>query len=796
MKQSFFLLCLLLLLFPLHAEVRVNNTSGELPGDTLENYMLGEVLVVSSNKETNSLRFLPSSYSVVSPKAISNNQILALKDLSSYVPNLFIPDYGSRMTSAVYIRGIGARSAGQSIGLYVDNVPYMDKSTFDFDLMDIQRIEVLRGPQGTLYGRNAMGGIVNIYTKSPFDYQGTKVSVGGGNHGLMRGSISHFNKVNDRLAFSLSGYYNQDNGYFTNSFTGKKVDDQTNVGGRAKLEWLISDQWKGTYSASFDHTNQGAYPYKRMDSLGVHDVDYNDKGSYERNTFTNSVALTYENEDVLFASTTGYQYNDDNMWMDQDYTDKSIFTLNQRQNQHSINEELSLKSNNKNNYQWSVGAFGFYNDNTTEAPVTFKSDGVKMLIQSGFDTVNKIFEGIKAKNPRAPSMSLSATDTEIAVPGTFDIPTYGFALFHQSTYNNLLIDGLSATVGLRMDYEKAKLRYNTQSDMNFLFNIQYSPFPLGFNADTTIAGKSSQEFIELIPKFALKYECSPTSFFYASVSKGYKSGGYNIQMFSDLVQQGLKSKSMQVLMDNPTIKSSMDKYAPGSMPPVTAPPSVNETVSYDPEYSWNYEFGTRGELIPGKLNLEACVYYIDVKDIQLTKFVPSGQGRMIVNAAKATSKGVEVSVDGELFDGLTFFANYGFNDATFDEYKTNVKVNGIVTDVDYKGNHIPFAPGNTVKAGLNYLWNLNKSYVDRILFSAQYQGAGKIYWSEANDKVQDYYSTVNGKVSFVKGDVELGLWGKNLTNTNYNTFYFESLGNSFLQSAKPIMFGADLTLRF
>ena len=768
MKQSFLLLCLLLLLFPLHAEVRGNNTSGELSGDTLENYMLGEVLVVSSNKETNSLKFLPSSYSIVSPTAISNNQIHALKDLSCYVPNLFIPDYGSRMTSAVYIRGIGARSAGQGIGLYVDNVPYMDKSTFDFDLMDIQRIEVLRGPQGTLYGRNAMGGIVNIYTKSPFDYQGTKVSIGGGNYGLMRGSISHFNKVNDRLAFSLSGYYNQDNGYFTNSFTGKKVDDQTNAGGRAKLEWLISDQWKGTYSASFDHTNQGAYPYKRMDSLGVHDVDYNDKGSYERNTFTNSVALTYENEDVLFASTTGYQFNDDNMWMDQDYTSDSIFSLNQRQTQHSINEELSLKSNNKNNYQWSVGTFGFYNDNTTDAPVTFREGGVNSILKP-------VFENIKRMNPRAPAMTI--TDKNIEIPGLFKTPTYGFALFHQSTYNNLLIDGLSATLGLRLDYEKAKLDYDTRIQMNMMIQPSGMPFAFPFAAKDTLLGNTSKEFLELTPKFSLKYECSPTSFFYASVTKGYKTGGYNIQMFSDLIQQEM-----------------MKSYSP---PTSVVAKSVNQTVSYDPEYSWNYEFGTRGELIPGKLNLEACVYYIDVKDIQLTRFiVPSGQGRMIVNAAKATSKGVEVSVDGELFDGLTYFANYGFNDATFDEYKTNVKVNGVLTDVDYKGNHIPFAPGNTVKAGLNYLWNLNKSYVDRILFSAQYQGAGKIYWSEANDKVQDYYSTVNGKVSFVKGDVELGLWGKNLTNTNYNTFYFESLGNSFLQSAKPIMFGADLTLRF
>ena len=119
---------------------------------------MGEVIVTSSTKETNNLRTLPGSVSILSPQMISGRQIDALKDISSFVPNLYMPDYGAELTSASYIRGIGARSSGQSVGLYVDNVPYLDKSTFDFELTDIQRIEVLRGPQGTLYGRNAIGG--------------------------------------------------------------------------------------------------------------------------------------------------------------------------------------------------------------------------------------------------------------------------------------------------------------------------------------------------------------------------------------------------------------------------------------------------------------------------------------------------------------------------------------------------------------------------------------------------------------------------------------------------------------
>lgn len=138
---------------PIKAE-RVN----ENVNDTIKTYNIGEVIVTSSTKETNDLRTLPGAVSILSPQAIATRQIDALKDISAFVPNLYMPDYGSKMTSAIYIRGIGARSSGQSIGLYVDNVPYLDKSAFDFELNDIQRIEVLRGPQGTLYGRNAMGG--------------------------------------------------------------------------------------------------------------------------------------------------------------------------------------------------------------------------------------------------------------------------------------------------------------------------------------------------------------------------------------------------------------------------------------------------------------------------------------------------------------------------------------------------------------------------------------------------------------------------------------------------------------
>ena len=145
----------------------------EVPKDTIKVVDVEEVLVIASPKENRKLRELPTASTLLSQHDMQANQVTNLKGLTALVPNLFIPDYGSRLTSAIYIRGIGSRINTPSVGLYVDNVPYIDKSAFDFNYADIERIDVLRGPQGTLYGRNTMGGLIRVHTKSPFSYQGT-----------------------------------------------------------------------------------------------------------------------------------------------------------------------------------------------------------------------------------------------------------------------------------------------------------------------------------------------------------------------------------------------------------------------------------------------------------------------------------------------------------------------------------------------------------------------------------------------------------------------------------------------
>ena len=734
--------------FNIHAE------NDKQPQDTIKNRYLDEV-VISSTKETNNLKSFPASVSIIAPSMIEGQKITSIKGLSAVIPNFFVADYGSKLSTPVYIRGIGERSTGQSIGMYVDNMPYMDKSVFDFDFMDIQRIEVLRGPQGTLYGRNAMSGIVNVFTQSTLQPSYTKIAITGGNYGLWRGKATASFLVRENVGISLSLYGNKHDGYFVNQYTGEKADKLRSSGGRGRIDWKMNSRWMFTYTLNFDSCRQGAFPYGEYVNGKIADPNYNFPGNYDRKTWAHNLNLNYRNESVVFNSTTGFLQFNDNMKMDTDNGVTDMFRVNQLQNEKSGVEELTLKSNTSNNYQWSFGAFGFYNDLKTNVLTTMGKPAIEQTLQPVFDKIHE-------DNPRAPQMTVM--NEEIPIPGVFKTPTFGGAFFHQSTYNNLFIDGLSITGGIRLDYEKARLDYN--SGMGLDLDLVMMGRPLGpEHRDTTLIGDLSQSFMEILPKLALKYELTGKNYVYATVANGYKAGGYNIQMFADVV------------------RAAMMEQNSGKEPMV-----VKDAVSYKPEYSWNYEAGFKGEPISDFLYAELAVFYIDVRDIQITDFVESGQGRILKNAGKAQSLGFDLGLTARFSESFHVNANYGFTRAAFKDYETG--------GVNFKGNAIPFAPQNTLSLNLVYNKRFTNKCIDRFNIQAQYNAAGKIYWTEANDIYQKFYGILNTKVAVNKGIFELSVWTNNTLNTDYAVFYFESLGRSLAQKGRPFTMGADLSIRF
>ncbi|MFV0587033.1 TonB-dependent receptor, partial [Bacteroides reticulotermitis] len=415
------------------------------------------------------------------------------------------------------------------------------------------------------------------------------------------------------------------------------------------------------------------------------------------------------------------------------------------------------------------------------------------------DNVNNVFENLVGNVPGAPKLRMDVNNSTLSVGGRFDTPILNGAVYHQSTYNNLLIEGLSATVGLRLEYEKIKLDYNSIADpLNFDFSaIMPPPRPTitskGLEAPASFVGKISTDYLQLLPKFALQYEWNKGNSVYATVSKGHRSGGYNIQMFSDIAQGGMQNAALDALAQDKNFASfsAMLEKQKKELP------DIKEATQYKPEYSWSYEVGSHLTLWEGKLWADLAAFYMDTRDQQISQFAPSGLGRITVNAGKSRSYGAEASLRASLTSALSLNASYGYTYATFTDYVTNQKQDAETLGTSYNGNYVPFVPKHTLNIGGEYAITCSpRSLFDRVVFQANYVGAGRIYWTEQNNASQAFYGTLNGRVNLEVGDAMISFWTRNFLDKDYNAFYFETMNKGFAQQGRPAQFGIDLRCRF
>lgn len=191
---------------------------------TKDSTLLLNEVTITAIKQGNDIQRQPISSTTLNIKSIEKNNIVSIKGASEIVPNLFIPEYGSRMTSSIYVRGIGARIDQPVVGLNVDNVPILNKDNYDFNLIDVNKIEVLRGSQSTLYGRNTMGGLINIYTLSPLKYQGLRILAEYGRGNTMQAALSYYTKIKPNLGIGFVGNYYSTDGFYKNMNDGEKCD--------------------------------------------------------------------------------------------------------------------------------------------------------------------------------------------------------------------------------------------------------------------------------------------------------------------------------------------------------------------------------------------------------------------------------------------------------------------------------------------------------------------------------------------------------------------------------------------
>lgn len=450
---------------------------------------IDEVSVVGFKQDRASIS--PVSQQAIGERFIENNQLMGIRDLSGMIANFYMPDYGSRQYSPIYIRGIGSRVNSPSVGVYVDGIPYFDRTVLDMDLFGVSKVEVLRGPQGTLFGRNASAGLINVFTRSPLDYQGTSARVSYGSYNDLLVAASTYNKVSHNFGLSLAANYHHTDGFLTNIFLNNKADRMDNGTIRLGAAWKPTERWTSRFTATLDLTRQNGYPYAPYNpQTGIlQPIAYNRESSYRRLVGTLGMSWRYDADGWSLNSQTAFQHNNGRIEVDQDYSPQDIFAVKMPHRQNQVSQEFTLRSTNDSRYQWIVGAFGFHQQDHFTVYTT--------------RIASKLYEVNQNK-----------------------LPTMGFAFYHVSTFN--IVKGLWASAGIRFDWEKNSLK-------NFSKKIKLTdpnepPIlkPLDPKDGWQITGfDASRIDRQITPKFTLKYQFTPFHMIYATVAKGYKAGGFN-----------------------------------------------------------------------------------------------------------------------------------------------------------------------------------------------------------------------------------------------------------------------------
>ncbi|MFI3315595.1 MAG: TonB-dependent receptor, partial [Rikenellaceae bacterium] len=399
-------------------------------------------------------------------------------------------------------------------------------------------------------------------------------------------------------------------------------------------------------------------------------------------------------------------------------------SFNSQSSFQSINDDQKIDQDFSPTSLW-------YVHQTSEQRLFSQELTIKSTTDSKYQHITGLF-AFSQENSKYVNPSYLQSDMELHQHS--DTPTMGIALYHQSSYQ--ISDSFTALAGIRLDSEFAGQDYKAY--MNALSSTD--------NKVETSSFENFQNFSQLTPKFTLKYEYNPNSMFYGSITRGYKAGGFN------------------------TIFETEADY------------------SYDPEYNWNYEIGTKQSFLDGKLTADLALFYIDWRDQQVGITI-SGVGNVMRNAARSLSRGAEFSLTARPIQNVNITASYGFTDAKYLEYENN--------GIDYSDNYLILVPRHTASLQASYTFYDLAPSLKRLMFSAGITGAGKIYWDDANKYSQNFYTVMNAKISAqIKNNFTLELWAKNLYNTDYVTYMFTMSTNQFAQRGKPTSLGCSLIYKF
>jgi len=566
-------------------------------------------VLVTAEKEPTDLQRVPVSVTPVGGQTIEDAGLEVVTDAGVYAPNANFSNFSARKLSNARFRGIGGSPANPAVTTYFDGVPQLNANTANIDLLDVDLVEFVRGPQSTLFGRNTIGGVINVSTRRPAlggDWTGhASVPLASDDMFGVRGAASG-PIAGDRFGAGVAFNYLKRDGYTTNVVTGNDLDAREGFAWKGQALWTPASSFEARVIVSGERDRDGDYALSDLGGLRTNPFqaarDF--EGFTERDIFSTAIQTRWDGSSISVSTSTGIVDWRTEDQTDLDYLPVSLATRANEEDSLQFTQEVRVSSSllrpvqlsNKVNLAWQAGALFFTQNYNQDAQNTYSP----LLLSLQFQA--PIPFSLVETSPRA------------------ELDDVGIGAYGQGTVT--IGEKLDLIAGLRVDYEKKEAALMTFTTVAPPFDsgaIMLPPMPPATVLD------DERDFTDVSPRFAAAYRVNPASTVYGAVTRGYRAGGFN-------------------------------------------PASLPGTEVYEEEHSWNIEGGLKTLWANGRVLTNASVFRIDWEDMQLNlpnQFVP-GQF-YIANAGSSASTGVELEVNARAAQGIDVFGSFGYTHARFDD---------------------------------------------------------------------------------------------------------------------------------
>lgn len=700
----------------------------------------GNTIVVTGLRRSEELQDTPAAITAFTSQAIEDARIIRPADFVNLTPNVNLVETQNAGNAFIIIRGITqARNSEPSVAVVVDGVQQVNPAQFNQALFDIQQIEVLKGPQGALYGRNAIGGAIIVTTQEPGDDLEGNLTAGidNGFGYSLRGSVS--GPVGESGGFRLSGSWQDSEGYIPNTYLGEEADPVENLSLRGRLLFDLSDTVELDLRASLDQLRTQALYFNIVSDVNDTSlpVQVNNAGQNDRDIYNVSAKITMRNDAFTLTSVTSYD------WLQEILTGDAFdfrpieesfffrpadspfgfglglgFDLNQSQflDVEAFSQEVRFESPENQDLYWMFGGYLI-------ATERYISTGNMV------DTGNGVFPVYRtpSTNPLNPQSSFLADSQD----------NMAWAMFGNLGYQ--LTEQLRIDASLRYDHDHRE--QTTLTPTVFLPNVP--GFPQGVSGEVR-----SRNFDDWQPKLTVTYLPTDNLTLYGGYSRGFRSGGFN--------------------------QTGVGAVAAGNG-------IVGVSDVFEAETANTFELGAKAQLFGDLLDLNAAAYHTTSKNSYFFVFLAANSTQNLGNVPEVEIQGVELEALLRPARDLQLSAAWGL---TYSEIKDFADATAI-------GNEAPLISRSTINLGVQY----NPAITTELdaLMRVDYRRTGRTWWDVPNSTVRRPIELVNARVGVESESWGLYAFATNLFNEEYNA---EFSPGGFVFKARPRVYGVEATVRY